>query len=186
MADLSTKLQTTLRNGISDDEMLNFDFAHVEKALHTVYVWASAPTTTVPSTMRKLGAQGRALWNVCVKSRRDATIELSQDKRQGLVLKSWLLAYLFFELGRGKDMAQDGDVAVAARMLKLVLTVAAAGINDSDLDAARFALQRGASHINALESAAPGLDSKLNGVNGLLTEYYTLRILLVGTRIHPH
>jgi hypothetical protein len=103
----------------------------------------------------------------------------SKNKKQNLILHSWLLAFLLFELSRQRASTQGNGVAEPNRMLELALTITAASLNDSDVGAARLAMQRGAVHIDILESAVRRREGNNTKLVHLLATFYTFRILLV-------
>lgn len=178
-----------LTDDTSSDEAVDAYLADVEDSLHSANLWLSTSVTLAsPSSLRKLETQGRMLWNLCMKLRRDSTVNPNRSKNQKLVLHSWLLALFLFDLSRQGSAEQKIEADVAEYMLDLVLTVATASVNDAELVVARLALQRGAAFENALESAVSERENKNQKSIRCQAAYYMLRILLVriwGKQVNP-
>lgn len=183
-ADLSTKLETTLKNDASNDETLDYYLTDVEGSLHVVNMWLSSSPCVGSSTLRKLDAQGQVLWNLCVRLRRDVKTEILGSKKNRLVLHVWLLGFQFLELGRQRVMEKD-EAVETAYVLELVLTVTSASVNDSEFGVARLALQRGAAYVSKSEFAVHKQECSNTLVVRLLATYYTMRMLLVSDGVGP-
>lgn len=123
-------------------------------------------------------------WNACIRSRRDLD-ENSPKEYRKMWLTIWLLTCLCLELcgtclGARSTTGPD-ETADAGFMLGLVLCVAKASINDSCIDIAKLAMQRGAAHVRRLESCfrQEGPETVVDSHSHFRFEYYTLRTYLV-------
>ncbi|KHN98328.1 Meiosis specific protein SPO22 [Metarhizium album ARSEF 1941] len=171
-------LQTALASHPSDQSILDIELDKVQAGLRMANICISVSQVVDTRTLRELEAHGRALWNLCVRQRRDLTKELSTSYMKRLVLHSWLLAFLLFHMSRlGLATGRD-SVAEAEYLLRLILTLTTASINDSEVGVAKLALQRGASFVNTLESAPSRQNCQCAKATQLRATYYSLRILL--------
>ncbi|TWU74062.1 hypothetical protein ED733_003621 [Metarhizium rileyi] len=176
LIEISTLLQTALSSQSCNDDGLDLYLSRVETGLRAVNLWTSAPTVVTSCSLRKLQVQGQVLWNMCVRRRRNLTDEPSRCKVQKLVLRSWILAFLLFELCRSRAMASEIAVAEAEYLLGLALTVTTASVNDSELGVAKLAMQRGAVYVNYLESASDAWNFDSRRMPPLQAAYYSFRI----------
>lgn len=138
---------------------------------------------TPPDDVAKdLERQGRGLWNLCIRVKRDKS-NGEAPPRDGarLLVTARVFAYHMLELGRlarGHRRYAEADVVY---LLNLALTLGRICLAESELCFAKLALRKAAEYVERLRPLA-GADSPLH-LSGprqrLEADYLTLRVTLV-------
>lgn len=182
---MSIDFAATLQSKLSDPlDVGNIDVLiadtghHIQQIHNTIQSGSSGP---LPSSLAKdAERQGRNLWNLCVRLRRekDATRPAESTK---LVVKARSFAFNMLELGRSAGRAKKDDRSETVHLVNLALTLGKVCIAELDLDLARLALQRAAELMERLK-AIP-LDSLdpigQNEQTKLDAEYLAMRTAMV-------
>ncbi|XP_044723905.1 meiosis protein SPO22/ZIP4 like domain-containing protein [Hirsutella rhossiliensis] len=135
-----------------------------------------------PGGMAKdLERQGRGLWNLCIRVKRDKTNDAAPPRdRARLLVSARVFAYHMLALGRlarGHRRHEEADVVY---LLNLALTLARICLGESELRFAKLALQKAADYVERLKPLV-GADGPLD-LSGarqrLQADYLTLRVAL--------
>ncbi|KAI6780858.1 uncharacterized protein J7T54_007338 [Emericellopsis cladophorae] len=130
-----------------NEDILTADISH---QLHVIASLSQKPLQH--HIARSLEIEGRDLWNLCIKLKRER-------KAIKILPKARLLAFHVLELGRlgvepnrGRAGAVDGVVY----LLGLLLTLGRICLAENDLESGRIALQKGALYVDKLKSLQGG------------------------------
>jgi hypothetical protein len=183
---MSIDFATTLQSKLSDSpdartiDLLLADTGHHIQLIHNAS--QSGSNGSLPSKLAKdVERQGRDLWNLCVRLRRerDATVSAERVK---LLVKARSFAFNMLELGRSAGRAKKDDKSETVYLMNLALTLGKVCIGESDLDSARLTLQKAAELMERLKTIPLG-SSDLSGQDErtkLDAEYLAMRTALVG------
>lgn len=150
---------------------------------HQLQLLNAPPQAPSADLAPALECQGRNLWNLCIRLKRDAEETPPCQERAKLLVRARRFAFQLLELGRSEGSQRHTDQAAeAAYLLRLALTLARNSLCETDLDSARFALQKAAACFEQLQAPDPThglpLDSTAAG-RRLEAEYLTMRTALV-------
>lgn len=139
---------------------------------------SQANTTGIDTKICKdLDRQGRNLWNLCVRLKREKDLDSAAAHERGrLLIRTRVLGFHMVELGRqGHRRQRDGEAEIVY-LLNLALILGRSCIADSDLESARLVLQKAAEYVERLKD----IESRdVQCCNKFEAEYLTLRTALV-------
>ncbi|KAL6901334.1 meiosis protein SPO22/ZIP4 like domain-containing protein [Trichoderma evansii] len=149
--DFATALQSKLSDplDIGDIEVHIADTNHHIQQIHS----ASQPGSSGPLPLdlaKDAERQGRNLWNLCVRLRREQDAAKPAESNK-LIVKARSFAFNMLELGRSASRAKKDDKSEAMYLMKLALTLGKICIAESDLDLARLTLQKAAELMERLK-----------------------------------
>ncbi|GJN84559.1 hypothetical protein PLIIFM63780_008119 [Purpureocillium lilacinum] len=179
-SSLQSKLPET-RDAAAADALI----ADLSRYIQTVEGLSRQGSPAVPRRIAKdLEHQGRDLWNLCIRTRRDIPSASPPTSPQiKLLVRARLFSFLVLETGRraaGRGKKQHGAGSEAAYLLKLALTLGRICIGDEDLDSARLALQKAAEYVGQTKADTKAGDA--SGTEALATkleaEYLSMRMAL--------
>ncbi|RFU77094.1 tpr [Trichoderma arundinaceum] len=160
-------------------DLLLADTGHHIQLIHNVA--QSGSSAPLPSRLAKdVERQGRDLWNLCVKLKREQDASFPTEKAK-LLVKARSFAFNMLELGRSAGGAKKDDISETVYITNLALTLGKLCIRDSDLDSARLALQKAAELLERLKEIPPNSSSDHSGQNErskLDAEYLAMRTAL--------
>ncbi|KAM0261936.1 hypothetical protein ACHAQJ_001939 [Trichoderma viride] len=147
----------TLQSRLSDSldvrtiDLLLADTGHHIQLIHNA-AQPSSSGGSLPSKLAKdVERQGRDLWNLCVRLRRERDAAVPAE-RVRLLVKARSFAFNMLELGRSAGRAKKDDKSETAYFMNLALTLGKVCIGESDLDSARLALQKAAEFMERLKT----------------------------------
>ncbi|KAH6608155.1 hypothetical protein Trco_004468 [Trichoderma cornu-damae] len=156
---LAPEFAVTLQARLSDSpdartvDLLCADTSHHIQLIHTAAQQGSK--CPFPSELAKdVERQGRNLWNLCVRLRRERD-ESAPTEKAGLLVKARSFAFYMLELGRSTGRVNKGDESEILYFTNLALTLGKLCVGNSDLDAARLALQKAAELMERLKGVPP-------------------------------
>ncbi|KAL7933348.1 meiosis protein SPO22/ZIP4 like domain-containing protein [Trichoderma chlorosporum] len=147
-ATLRSQLSTSLDGPTID--LLFADTNHqVQSILNAASLGSAGP---LPQKVAKdVERQGRDLWNLCLRLRRERNESASVEKAK-LLIKARCFAFYMLELGRGAGRAKKDEVTEIVYLLSLALMLGKLCAGESDSDSARLALQKAAELMERLRS----------------------------------
>lgn len=134
-----------------------------------------SPPVISPRTAKELERNGKDLWNLCIRLRRD---NAQSDRPSLLLLRARVFAFHLLEIGRGANRGRRDRESEIVYMAGLVLTLGRLCLDDEDLDSARIIMQKATNYIERLHSLAQEDGPKKNRI-GLEADYLVVRIALV-------
>ncbi|CAI6098659.1 unnamed protein product [Clonostachys chloroleuca] len=133
-----------------------------------------SPPVISPRTAKELERNGKDLWNLCIRLRRD---NAQSDRPSLLLLRARVFAFHLLEIGRGANRGRRDRESEIVYMAGLVLTLGRLCLDDEDLDSARIIMQKATNYIERLHSLAQEDGPKKNRI-GLEADYLVVRIAL--------
>ncbi|KAK2596722.1 hypothetical protein QQS21_006177 [Conoideocrella luteorostrata] len=148
--------------------------------IRLVNMWVSAPETLDQSSKpRDFEARCQSLWNWCVRTRRDS-VDKPSGKKTKCLLSAWLLSFLCLELNQTWPAGRPSEEKEAEYILRLLMSISKASVNDDELDIAKLAMQRGATYIDRWHrsKAKEARSLQIGPRHRLEADYFTMRIWL--------
>lgn len=144
-----------------------------------------------PGVSKELERQGRNLWNLCVRVKRDGEeARHSPDKttdRTKLLVRARVFSFQILSLARERRRDANDVEKEVIYLLNLSLTVGRFCIAESEMDLARLVLQKAAEYVEkarptAIRSSPSGSEKILRKLEA---EYLAMRTALVTTPFSP-
>lgn len=135
-----------------------------------------------PKAAKDLERQGRNLWNLCVRLKRDERDDLLPNNGLELLARARVFAFQIISLGREGGRAKKNAESEIVYLMNLALTAGRLCVVDSDLEAARTVLQKAAEYVEELRCLPDGTSRDSRSV--LEAEYLAMRTALVNESPH--
>ncbi|KAL7799887.1 meiosis protein SPO22/ZIP4 like domain-containing protein [Trichoderma ceciliae] len=154
---------------------------HIQLIHNAMQLSSNGPLPT--KVAKDVERQGRDLWNLCVRLRRERDSSVLTVKAK-LLVKARSFAFSMLELGRSAGRSagrsKKDDESEIVYFMNLALTLGKLCIGDSDLDSARLALQKAAELMERLKAIPLGSSdpSEQNERMKLDAEYLAMRTAL--------
>lgn len=179
--DFAATLQSQLSNPLDAGhiELLIADTGHHIQQIHNATQPGSSGSLP-PDLAKDAEREGRNLWNLCVRLRREHDAAKPAESTK-LIVKARSFAFQMLELGRSAGRAKKDNQSEAVYLMNLALALGKICIDELDLDLARLALQKAAElmeHLKAIpfDSLDPiGQNERVK----LDAEYLTMRTAMV-------
>lgn len=173
--ELPASLSST-RSAQTDDLLL----ADIKQHTKTAVSSSQDATTSIPSaTAKSLEKQGRELWNLCIRIKRQST-EINPQ----VLVRTRVFAFTILCLGRksSRKRKKDGE-SEAVYLMELALTLARICMEAEDMIPARDALHKAAECLEQLKTPTPGQKMDQGRVT-LEADYLAMRMALVSALVH--
>lgn len=156
----SIEFAATLQSKLTDSldartiDLLLADTGHHVQLIHNATQLGS--TGPLPQKLAKqVERQGRDLWNLCIRLRRELDAP-EPSQRSRLLVKARSLAFYMLEHGRSAGRAKKDEATEAMYLMNMALALGKLCVRDADLDSARMALQKAAELMERLEAMSAG------------------------------
>ncbi|KAL7808306.1 SPO22 domain-containing protein [Trichoderma aethiopicum] len=147
----------TLQSKLSDSldartiDLLLADTNHHVQLIHNATQLGPLPQKLAKQVER----QGRDLWNLCIRLRRELDAP-EPSQRSRLLVKARSLAFYMLEHGRSAGRGKKDEGTEAMYLMNMALALGKLCVRDGDLDSARMALQKAAELMERLKAMSPG------------------------------
>ncbi|PTB63793.1 SPO22-domain-containing protein [Trichoderma citrinoviride] len=155
-AEFAAMLQSKLSDALDAQtiDLLLADTSHHIQLIHNAA--QSGSTGPLPQKLAKqVERQGRDLWNLCIRLRRELDASGPIQKSR-LLVKARSLAFYMLEHGRSAGRAKEDEGTEAMYLMNMALALGKLCVRDADLDSARTALQKAAELMERLKAVPPG------------------------------
>ncbi|KEY69696.1 hypothetical protein S7711_03182 [Stachybotrys chartarum IBT 7711] len=173
-ADVHSTLQSP--RGTKDDDLLLADVSHHAKSCAAL---SQRGTPRVASkTAKSLERNGRDLWNLCVRFRREHADQVLPESRARLLTRVRLFAYQLIALAREGGRSKQSDEAGVMYMANLAINVGRLCLEDMDIESAKWALEKAAEHLEHLKELSDKSGSTSARICDLEGDFLVVRIVL--------
>ncbi|KAK5997795.1 hypothetical protein PT974_00156 [Cladobotryum mycophilum] len=174
--DLHSKLPET-----HDARAIDLLLAETSHHVQTVKTLSQPNGNAIPrQTARDLEKQGRNLWNLSLRLKRDELEATVPREKNRLLVRARLFGFQLLELGRGTRGQKREAESDMVYLISLAITLGRLCLGDSDLESTRLVLQKAAEYVEALKSM-PVSSSSVGGEGArrkLEAEYLAMRTVL--------
>lgn len=183
--DFSNEIYNTLPDAVHEETvqlLLQAELEHNIQDLAAINE-KSKELTLSERLFRSLERQGRDLWNLCLRLKRDrfSGSEASSSQLK-LLADVRLLSFFMLSIGRhGAKSGKEDSYSNAIYMLNLALTATRTCLQDSELSLARQALQKAGCYADMLklDEFVESFSAEAQRAERLQLEYMGMRLALV-------
>lgn len=177
--EFAADVHSTLQNprGTDDDDLLLADVSHHVKSCAALS--QKGTPTLSPKTAKNLERNGRNLWNLCVRFRREHADQVLPDSRARLLTRVRLFAYQLIALAREGGRSKQSDETGDMYMTNLAINVGRLCLECMDIDSAKWALERAAECLEHLKDLSDKNGSTSARICDLEGDFLVVRIVLV-------
>lgn len=165
------------------DASPDLDLADISHHISTIKnLTSNVPLNFSSKTVKSLEKQGRELWNLCIRLKRDP------GRRSHIDCRVRLLALHILDLSHMVQKSNfEDEEARKLYILGLSMTMARICLRDEDLESGRMALQKAAELVEQLKALrSQNQDNSLSSkVFALEADYLTMRMALVSSLLEP-